>query len=445
MLKDGYGLGLTTESAAARDAYVEGCGLALTFYPGAAEAYDRAIAADPGFAMAHAAKAQLLIRQGQVAAARADLEAAKALVQDLSAREASHIGFFGLVFAGQTEAAISAVRAHLAEWPCDALVVSSAANPNGLFGGSGRLGQKRQIAELMDSLAPHYGDDPWFVSYHAMALSEDGRLAAARQKIDQAVASKSDNAHGAHSFAHVCYESGDLDAGRRYLSSWLKTYPRDGFFYGHLSWHLSLFEILAGNWTEAQRLYRDAIVLDRHSGGPQQKVSDGAAFLWRSELAGYPRDTAAWRALYDYGKQALPRPGSGLADLHVILMHAVMGDDAGLDARVGQMEVMAGEGRYPSGSYLPSLAPGFAAFERGDFDEAIEALAPLAGQNERIGGSRAQHDLIDFTLLRAYLAADRLTEARDLLDSRRPGATGIAVRGIPALTQRIAERPGAIE
>src|SRR5207248_62273 len=23
------------------------------------------------------------------------------------------------------------------------------------------------------------------------------------------------------------------------LSSWLATYPRDGFFYGHLSWHLS--------------------------------------------------------------------------------------------------------------------------------------------------------------------------------------------------------------
>ena len=33
----------------------------------------------------------------------------------------------------------------------------------------------------------------------------------------------------------------------------------------------------------------------------------------------------------------------------------------------------------------------FAAFdiERGDFSGAIEALAPLAGQNDRIGGSRA--------------------------------------------------------
>jgi hypothetical protein len=75
-------------------------------------------------------------------------------------------------------------------------------------------------------------------------------------------------------------------------------------------------------------LYRDAIALDRHSGGPQQKVSDGAAFSWRSELAGHPRDAAAWRTLYGYAKGALPRPGSGLADLHVILAQAVMGDDA---------------------------------------------------------------------------------------------------------------------
>jgi hypothetical protein len=52
MQSDRYGLPLSTGSVAARDAYVEAADLALTFYPGAAEAYDRAIAADPRFAMA---------------------------------------------------------------------------------------------------------------------------------------------------------------------------------------------------------------------------------------------------------------------------------------------------------------------------------------------------------------------------------------------------------
>jgi hypothetical protein len=91
---------------------------------------------------------------------------------------------------------------------------------------------------------------------------------------------------------------------------------------------------------------------------------------------------------------------------------------------------LAREGRYPSGSYLPALSRGFMAFERGDFSTAIKVLGPLAGESERIGGSRAQHDLIEFTLLKAYLEVDRLEEARHLLSARRPGVSGVPVAGV---------------
>jgi hypothetical protein len=110
-----------------------------------------------------------------------------------------------------------------------------------------------------------------------------------------------------------------------------------------------------------------------------------------------------------------------------------MGDDVSLEMRNRQIEELAAAGRYPSGSYLPALARGFAAFERRDFAATIEALAPLAGQNERIGGSRAQHDLIELTLLKAYLGARRLEEAKGLLSARRPGASGVPVAGIAAV------------
>ncbi len=433
MLTDRYGLLLSTASTTARDAYVEGCDLALTFYPGALRAYDRAIAADPGFALGHAGKAQVLIREGNASAARAAMAAAKNAAKNQTEREASHIAFFDLVLAGRSEPAIAALYKHLEAWPRDALVVSSGANPNGLIGGSGRIGQKHQIRMLMDKLAPHYGDDFWFLSYHAMALSEDGQLGLARAKIEQSLALNPNNAHGAHGFAHVCYESGEVDEARSFLSTWLASYPREGFFHGHLNWHLSLCEIQAGEWSRALQCYRDAIALDRHSGGPQQKISDGAAFLWRSELAGQPRDAAAWHQLYDYAQSALPRPGNGLADLHVILAQAVIGDDAGLEARGREMEELSREDRYPSGGYLPALARGFAAFDRRDFSAAIDALAPLAGKNERIGGSRAQHDLIEFTLLSAYLGAEQLEEARRLIGTRRLGASGIPVAGMAAV------------
>jgi hypothetical protein len=47
MFADRYDLAVSAASAAARDAYVQGWARALTFYPGAIEAFDRAVVADP--------------------------------------------------------------------------------------------------------------------------------------------------------------------------------------------------------------------------------------------------------------------------------------------------------------------------------------------------------------------------------------------------------------
>jgi len=131
---------------------------------------------------------------------------------------------------------------------------------------------------------------------------------------------------------------------------------------------------------------------------------------------------------------ALPRRGSRRRSCAWALPQPLSKTDLHrMDTRACQKQELAQEGRYPSASYLPALARGFAAFEHGDFCAAIEVLAPLAGENERIGGSRAQHDLIEFTLLRAYLSADRLEDARRLISTRRPGASGIPVVGVAAV------------
>src|SRR6202043_2367924 len=116
MLTDRYELPLSTTSSAARDAYIEGCEAKLTMYPGAIEGFDRAIAADPHFALAHAARAHVLLERGDTAAARASMAAANSLAAGLSAREASHIAFFDLLVAGNAEAALAAVLAHVDAW-----------------------------------------------------------------------------------------------------------------------------------------------------------------------------------------------------------------------------------------------------------------------------------------------------------------------------------------
>src|SRR5438105_8567484 len=307
MLTDRYGLPLSTTSPAARDAYVEGCEAKLTMYPGAIEAFERAVVADPGLALAHTAKAHALLERGEIAAARASTAAANSLNTGVSEREAHHIAFFNLLVTGEAEAALSAVFAHLNAWPRDALVLGTTAFTNGLIGSSGRVGQKHALLNLLDRLASSYGDDWWFTAHHGMAFSENGQRDAARPKIERSLAQNPNNPWAAHACAHLCYEEGDANAARAFLASWLITYPRNGALYSHLNWHLALGHLEAGDAEAAYRLFREAFAPDVHSGPPRGKVTDPISFLWRWELAGHARDANAWRIMHEFANSALPR------------------------------------------------------------------------------------------------------------------------------------------
>jgi hypothetical protein len=432
MLTDRYGLFLSTTSPAARDAYIEGCDAKLTMYPGAIEAFDRAISADPRFALAHAAKAHALLERSDAAAARASMAAANSLTDGLSVREASHVAFFGLLVAGDAEAALSALHVHLNAWPRDAVALATTAFTNGLIGSSGRAGQKRRLLELLEGLAPSYGDDWWFTAHHGMALSENGQRDAARPKIERSLAQNPKNPWAAHALAHLCYEEGDPNAGRAFLKSWLPTYPRNGSLYSHLNWHLALGHLEAGDAMAAYRLFQEAFAPDVNSVLPRGKVTDPVSFLWRWELAGYPRDADAWRLMHDFTTGAFPHAGVAFSDMHLALTEAVAGNDRALEARTRQIDELARNCRYPSGPLVPAVSQAFVAFERRDFSAAIDALEPIAGELERIGGSRAQLDLVEFTLLKAYLAAGRPDDARRMLSLRRRGSSSPPVPGLAA-------------
>ena len=360
MLTDRYGLLLSTTSSAARDAYVEGSEAKLTMYPGAIEAFDRAIVADPDFALAHAARAHALLERGDAAAARASMAAANSLTAGLSAREASHIAFLDLLSAGDTGAALSALCVHLSAWPRDVLVLGTTAFTNGLIGSSGRAGQKRTLLDLLDRLAPSYGDDWWFTAHHGMALSENGQRDAAGPKIDRSLAQNPMNPWAAHARAHLSYEEGDANAARAFLASWLTTYPRAGSLYSHLSWHLALGELQTGDAAAAYRLFLEAFAPDVHSGPPRAKVTDSVSFLWRWELAGHPRDANAWRMMHSFATGAFPRAGIAFSDMHIALAQAV----AGMTRAGGAYAPDRRTGARGSLSLRPARSGGIARFRR---------------------------------------------------------------------------------
>jgi hypothetical protein len=253
---------------------------------------------------------------------------------------------------------------------------------------------------------------------------------AARPLIARSYAQQPASAWIAHSQAHLFYEDGDPGAARAFLADWLRSYPRGGILHGHLHWHQALGALAEGDLAEAARLYRAAFSLAGHSGFPRQKLQDAVSFLWRMELAGAPRDEAAWREMHGFAVSHFPRAGAAFPDLHVVLAQSVAGDGEGLLARIAQMEDLARAGRYPSGSVIPAASRGFTAFARGDFCAAIEALEPLLAESERIGGSRAQTDLVEFTLLKACVAAGRMEDLRRLVGARRPGPGVGPVAGV---------------
>lgn len=423
MFVDRYGLSLGTASAAACDAYNEACNLLLTLYPGAPAAFDRAIAADPDFALAHAGKARVLHLGGKTAAAREAIACAAACPTD--ARAAGAIEVFRLAIEGQADATLAAVRAHTDRWPTDAMVLATTANQIGLIGISGRVERVQELAAYLDTLAPAYGADWWFGAHHGMAVAEAGRLREGRAIVERSLAANRANGSVAHAFAHICYEDGQTDEGIAFIRDWLQGYTRFGGMHGHLSWHLALFELHRGNVEEGNRMFAESFGADDYPGPPPNKMFDAAAFLWRSELAGHKRDTARWAALRDYAHATFPQPGMNLLDWHIALADAVTGESEALQTRIRSIESQA----YPAGHTVPDLGRAFAAFERADYAAAIALIEPLLPERGRIGGSNAQVDLMEFTLLRAYVLADRPDAAAQLLAARRPGAVGPAMAG----------------
>jgi hypothetical protein len=123
--------------------------------------------------------------------------------------------------------------------------------------------------------------------------------------------------------------------------------------------------------------------------------------------------------------------------VHVALADAAAGDGAALEERLRDMEDLAAAGRFPSGPVGPALARAFAAFQQRRYDAAIDAIEPVFAEHERIGGSRAQRDLVEFTLLKCYVEAGRFDDMHRLLRDRRPGPAGARVAGMPAAGARV--------
>jgi hypothetical protein len=106
---------------------------------------------------------------------------------------------------------------------------------------------------------------------------------------------------------------------------------------------------------------------------------------------------------------------------HVALALATAEDADGLRGYAAKAETFTAPG---AAELIPDLALGFAAYVEGDHAKASDHLLRRAGDFARLGGSHAQREVFEDTLIHALTRAGRLDEATILIRARldrRPG------------------------
>jgi len=256
------------------------------------------------------------------------------------------------------------------------------------------------------------GEDAALVGFLGMAAQERGDLDEAHRLATRSLELDPTSFAGGHPMAHVFFESGDHAAGAQWLDEWLPTTDQDAEFGGHLVWHSGLHHLAQGNAD---------VVLERYAacGGSLLggRLIDGPSLLWRMQLHGLvPRGTDP----VDPPVSALARPlmdgvPFAFVGAHAALALATAGDADGLRALAHAARGFDAPG---AAELLPDLALGLAAYVEGDHGRASDRLLALEPGWPRIGGSHAQREVFDDTLLQALVLAGRHDEAVPRLQRR---------------------------
>lgn len=109
-MTDRFDLPVSSASAEALDDYVAAVDLLLSANTGAAELLERALTAEPDFALAHIARARLLQLQARIPQAREAVTRAKTFRASVTAREQRHIDAIALAVEGAATEALA--RSH---------------------------------------------------------------------------------------------------------------------------------------------------------------------------------------------------------------------------------------------------------------------------------------------------------------------------------------------
>jgi hypothetical protein len=289
----------------------------------------------------------------------------------------------------------------------------------GLFAFSGMEDHDQARVDLCERHAPHFdADDWWFLTYRGWAHGENGNVGLGRMLTQRALELRRHNVNAAHAVAHVLYESGANDEAGQVIAGWLPDYPKSGMLHGHMAWHGTLIALERGDTGRALALYREHVAPSVSQGMPINIVSDTTSFLWRMHAYGHAIPAGMWEDAASYASGHFREAGLPFMDVHMALVAAATGDRNAVEQRVNALDTLVEEGRLPAGPVVPAICRAALAFADEQFALVVRILEPVARDVVRIGGSGAQREVVEDTLLVALMRSGEVAKAHALLDRR---------------------------
>jgi len=361
---------------------------------------DEAIADSPEFVMGHALKAYLTMIGTNADTAHIGSEALDA-AQDLPAsdREHGHLAALAKMRDGELKAAGRILEDLAIANPHDGLALQVGHLIDFLVGDS------RMLRDRIGRALPHWSaDEPGYhamLGMHAFGLEESGQYARAEETGRRSIDLNVRNGWARHAVAHVMEMQDRRRDGIAWFRDDIPSWTEESFFQVHNWWHLALFHLGLGELDEVLALY-DGPIRGARSDMAFDMV-DAAALLWRLHLRGVDVGDR-WEPLADAYEAKLDKGTYAFDDAHAMM--AFVGArrreaaKALLELQAKALASGADNAGFTAEVGLPVMEA-LHAFGDGHYNQTLDRLRAVRSRAARFGGSHAQRDLIDLTIIEA--------------------------------------------
>ena len=404
MLNDIHDLALTVAEPAALGHFEKALASLRSYRGDPFAAFDQAIAIDPAFGGAYAAKALALMTAFERRFARdalATLDAGAQALARATPRERAWAEAARHLAEGRWQEGIRVLDRVLLEHPRDILALQVAHIMDFLRGDS--LNLRNRVSRVLPHWSPSLPAFPFVLGMHAFGLEECNQYPEAEATAMRALSLAPEDCWAVHAAVHVMEMQGRIDEGAAFLVARERDWAAEGNgFAFHNWWHLALFHLDRGDGDGVLAIY-DRVLAGAHDLALSRL--DATALLWRLHLEGI--DTGSrFQPVADAWEAVLELEGGFYAfnDFHAALAFAGAGRDAAMQrlrARVDAAAQLSTENGEMTRVVGRDLVHAIDAFAKGDATTAVERIARVRDVASRFGGSHAQRDLLTLTLVEA--------------------------------------------